>query len=505
MTKPARVLVLPNSGTRTGKWRVMSTATASLLIALTVSSEAFAASSLGKDPLVLFSARRYIIPKELGKSLAVDMPDKESRARFPNQIKADIAEASSIKSNGLDGNDGHQAINGATLTVKAASAPSTGASVDTISGEKGMVVASQASQQDQLNQTNIVFRPALSSDTNSSTDPDQLLSLYQDGAGQASTSMDELDLVLDNRQIFSDLRTLETRLNSEQRPTFNVVDRNSTQTDHLDINQLEISQDLFFSKGKDNLRLGVQRIVFNAPGDIDVTQYVVGFTGNVKLSDFAAVAGELWVNRLEYSKTTSDTLATYDIFVTLRPSDVIRIDVDTSRRTFDNIRSLQLGLTASSYGGSIDYTPTDRLRLTARAFGASYDDANRRRSEEIETVWRAKTTPLIEIGVRGTNFHFTRLLNNGYFNPKDYLSGEAMFRVQSKLTQDFTIELAGSGGAEDAHPGGIKPLIKGSLQAVYKLENGWSIDGEASHFTSRDSSSSGFARTSFTLGLHYRF
>ncbi len=419
-----------------------------------------------------------------------------------------LAEAASPAkaAGGSDADGGSQATASVrALTNGAAASPLVGTSAGDAAGSGGAAAPLQAGRQDQANLTRVAYSSASKSDVGAAIEPDQLLSLYQDGAGQASTSMDELDLVLNRRQIFSDLRTLETRLNIQQRPTFNVVDRNSTQTDHLDINQLEISQDLFFSKGKDNLRLGVQRILFDAPGDNDVTQYVAGFTGNVRLSDFAAVAGELWVNKLEYSRTLSDTLVTYDVFVTLRPSDVIRIDIDTSRRTFDNLRSLQLGLTAESYGGSIDYTPTDRLRLTARAFGGVYSDANRRRSEEVETVWRALSTPLIEIGVRGTNFHFTRLFNNGYFNPRDYVSGEAMFRVQSELARNFTVELAGSGGAEDAQPGGVKPLIKGSLQAVYKLENGWSIDGEASHFTSRDSSSSGFARTSFSLGLHYRF
>ncbi len=346
--------------------------------------------------------------------------------------------------------------------------------------------------------------PGSTADADPDADPNQLLSLFVDGPGQARTSADELDLVIGRRQVFSDLRTLETRLNDMQQPTANIVDRRSTQSDHLDINQLEVSQDLFFSHGRDNLRLGVQKIDYNARSAPNAHQYVAGFTANVAVSDATSVSGELWVNRVDYQHHRY-TLATYDVFVTLKPTDVIRIDLDTSRRTFDNIRSLQLGLTARSYGGSIDFVPTDQLRLTARTFGASYSDHNRRRSEEVEAVWRIENRPIIEIGARGTNFHFTRVLNNGYFNPKNYYSGEAMFRVQTEVSPGFTLEAAGSGGAEDSKPGGVRPLVKGSLQAVYKLTNGWSIEGEASHFTSRDSSSSGFARTSLTLGLHYRF
>ena len=493
-----------------GEWqtrrrRGSGSTAAFLLIAITVSGEARAAPSQGNLDAQLFKPVP-LAPVQLDQSRALVSSLGEAQSTPSNQSRAPTAATttlSSSESGAVGGDSSRQTVIGTAPPSRATSVPTIKANAEGVGGDSGATLLSQTAQQDRGSPTPVAF--SSTADGGASIEPDQLLSLYQDGAGQAQTSMDELDLVLGHRQIFTDLRTLETRLNNQQRPTLNIVDRNSTQTDHLDINQLEISQDLFFSKGKDNLRLGAQRITFNARNQNSATQYAGGFTGNVRLNDIAAVAGEFWVNRLTYSNRARDTLLTYDVFVTLRPNDVIRIDIDTSRRLFDNIRSLQLGLTAQSYGGSIDYTPTDRLRLTARGFGASYDDQNRRRSEEVEAVWRAKTTPLIELGVRGTNFHFSRLLNNGYFNPRDYVSEEAMFRVQSELLPKFTVELAGSGGAENAHPGGVKPLIKGSLQAVYKLENGWSIDGEASHFTSRDSSSSGFARTSFTLGLHYRF
>lgn len=339
---------------------------------------------------------------------------------------------------------------------------------------------------------------------NPDNDPDKLLALYQDGAGQAQTSMDELDLVLGGRQVFRDLRTLETRLNDMKRPTANVVNRHSSQSDHLDINELAVSQDLFFSEGRDTVRVAVFKTDYSLPNALGINQYTGGFTSNIRLNDISSIAGDLWLNRIDYGRQRN-TFATYDVYLTLRPTDTIRINIDANRRTFDNITSLRLGITARTYSGSVDFMPTDELRLTARFYDGFYSDHNRRRTEEAEAIWRVKNNPVVEIGLRGTNFHFSRLLNNGYFNPKDYYSGEAMARVQADLSQKLTVELAGSGGAEDAQPGGVKPLLKASLQLVYKLTNGWSIDGEAAHFTSRNSTSSGFSRTSFTAGLHYRF
>ena len=364
-----------------------------------------------------------------------------------------------------------------------------------------------AGSQPSLTQEQAVASP-VSYGTDLSGDPDhdptKLLALYQDGRGQAQTSMDELDLVIGGRQVFQDLRTLQTRLNEMQRPTANVVNRHSTQSDHLIINELEVSQDFFFSGGRDNLRLAAFKTDYSPRGGLGINQYTGGFTSNVRLSDLVGIAGDLWVNRIEYGRQRN-TLATYDAYVTLRPTDTVRIDIDANRRIFDNVTSLRLGVTTRTYSGSIDFLPTDELRLTARVFAGLYSDRNRRRAEEVEAIWRVRTNPIVEIGLKGTNFEFSRLLNNGYFNPKDYYSGEALARIQWNVTPKLSTELAGSAGAENANPGGVKPLAKGSFQAVYKLINGWSVDGEISHFTSRNSTSSGFSRTSFTAGLHYRF
>ena len=334
--------------------------------------------------------------------------------------------------------------------------------------------------------------------------PEQLLALFPDATARPTKNMDELDLVLGQRQIFTDLRTLQDRINDTQRPTTNAVVRYSSQSDHLDIRQAEVSQDLFFSQGLSQLRLGVQAINYNPRLGPDVTQYAAGVTGNHRISDLAALNGEFWVNQLR-SGGAHDDKVTYDAFLTLRPSDTIRIDIDTSRRLFDNIKSLLMGLTATSYGGSIDFTPMDDLRLTARGAYGSYSDGNRRRSEELEGVWRVTSRPIIEIGLRGTSFHFSRLLDDGYFNPRNYYSGEAMFRLKTDVTPKLTVELAGSGGLETADPGGTKPLVKGSLQVAYKVLARWSLDGELSHFSSRQSTSSGFSRTTALLGLHHRF
>lgn len=336
-------------------------------------------------------------------------------------------------------------------------------------------------------------------------DPNKLLTLFRDASGQTVASLDEIDSVMRQDQVFTDIRTLQDRITNSQRPVANLVVRHSSQSDNLDITQTEVSQDLYVRSGRGQFRLGFQEIQYDAPHVQGISEYSPGFTGNVRLNDITSLAGELWLNRIDYGAVHS-TIPTYDIYFTIRPNDIVRIDIDTNRRTFDNIQSLALGITAQTYGGSIDVMPIEGVKVTLRGSGATYSDHNNRRSEEAESIWRVRTNPfIIELGLRATNFHYTRLLSDGYFNPNNYYSGEGLFRVQSTFAKKLVVEIAGSAGAEKADPGGTKPLLKGSFQAVYKLSHGWSLEGEAAHFSSRESSSSGFSRTSFTAGLHYRF
>ncbi len=334
--------------------------------------------------------------------------------------------------------------------------------------------------------------------------PDELAKLLNLSDRQPDPLPDNIDMTHGEGGIFSDLNNLSDQISDLRRPTANAVVRYSTQSDHLDIRQEDASQDLFFNHGVDRFGLGVQAINYNPAVGPSINQYAGGLTGHSKLNNFLEITGEAWINSINWSNL-GYYRATYDAYLTIRPSDSLRIDLDSNRRLFDNITSLQMRITAQSWGGSVDFTPNGGIRLTARAAGSSFSDGNWRRTEELEGVWRVDSSPLIEIGFRGTNFHFDKLLNNGYFNPRNYTSGEGVLHVSAPLTKLLSADFTGSVGVEDANPGGDKPLEKAALRLSYKLSRHWSLDTEASYFSSRSSNSSGFARTSVFLGLHYRF
>ena len=322
---------------------------------------------------------------------------------------------------------------------------------------------------------------------------------------EPETVTNDIDLALGQRSVYSDLRSLEDRITEGQQPVANITSRFSTQSNDLDIYQEEISQDIFFSEGASLLRPGLQYLSYVPDSGNGVSEYSAGFDGSYRINDSSAVTGDFWLNDIEPKGFASDFTPTYDVYLTLWPNDFLRMDFDNKRETFDNVTSLQLGITAESLGGSVDYTPFDFLRLTLRSNGSFYSDSNNRADEEAEAVWRVIDLPIIEVGLRGSGFQFSEQLNNGYFNPNSYYSGEAMFRLQTDLSDDLSVELVASGGLENANPGGNKPLIKSSLQVAYKLPDNWTLDGGVDYFSSQEANSSGFARTSITLGLHKRF
>lgn len=337
------------------------------------------------------------------------------------------------------------------------------------------------------------------------TEPPGGLPQLQVGSLGPDRAMDEFDQAFGRQQAYFDLGSLRDRIELSQRPLLNVDASRSTQSNNLDITQIEASQDVFFHAGRDRLRFGYLGGDYSPKVGNGVSQNAFGGDGAYRVNDWIAVTGDLWVNVLDSRHQPKQVEPVYDLFVTLWPNDVIRVDLDANRRIFDNIQSLLLGITADTFAASVDYSPNSDLRVSLRVNQGSYSDNNDRTAAELEGVFRVRSNPVIQIGFRAAGFQFSRRLNDGYFNPDAYESGEGMIRVQSSLNDKLTLEVAGAAGAEHAEPGGVKPIVRASLQLSYKVNKVWTLDGGVAYFSSRDTNSSGFARTTVSAGLHRRF
>lgn len=318
-----------------------------------------------------------------------------------------------------------------------------------------------------------------------------------------SGSMED-DFAVGSRPAASRFAGLEESIADLKRSVVNAGSRMSTQSDDVDITQYEVSADIFFKTGTHRLSPAVLQVEYEPDNAETVTQKSAGLSGNYRFNDSWAVTGAAWANKLTADDMDSRNIGTYDVYVTVWPNDLLRFDFDVKREIFDNTTSLRRGITMQSYGISMDVSPSDPLKISVRVTKSDLSDDNGRFSGEVEAVYRLRSSPTIDLGVRAAGFEFDDVLNNGYFNPENYQSVEAMFRWRNNLSEKVAAEFSTSGGVESADPGGSKPLVKASLQLSANLTRSWALDGGIAYFSSRESNSSGFKRTTFKLGLHYK-
>ena len=302
-----------------------------------------------------------------------------------------------------------------------------------------------------------------------------------------------------------DARRLASDLDLWAAPKTRVEAQRSTQSDDLQIRQWRFEHSMSFAGGLGSGGGRVDRLDYereDGSDEVRVTRPML--LGRYRFSDAAELHAEIGNEHIAPRGSPSMNRLVYAAWLTWWPDDVLRFDVSTSRSTFDNIRSLRLGLTATQYGLSADFTPTERQRYTARAERGLVSDGNRRWRGELEAEWRVRTQPEIWVGARHTRVRFDRQLDNGYFNPLTFEATLATARLTWKPDGElgrWDLRLAGAWGREHANPDGSKPAYDASVRAGYRFDAKTRLEARLQRFSTRTSSFSGFARTTAGLAL----
>jgi hypothetical protein len=302
-----------------------------------------------------------------------------------------------------------------------------------------------------------------------------------------------------------DARRLRADLDLWAAPQTRLDAQGSTQSDDLDIRQLRAEHSVSFAGGLGNVGVRADRIDYEREDGTDsvrVTRPML--LGRYRFSDDLELHAEVGNEHIAPRATQSMDRLVYASWLTWWPGDIVRFDLSTNRGTFDNIRSQRLGLTARTYGLSVDVTPTERQRYTARVERGLYSDGNRRWRGELEAEYRWRTHPEAWIGLRHARMSFERQLDNGYFNPLSYDATLATARVAWKLGGDqghWDLQLGGAFGREHANPDGSKPAYDASLRVGYRFDRQTRVEARVQRFSTRTSSFSGFARTTGGLLL----
>ena len=278
----------------------------------------------------------------------------------------------------------------------------------------------------------------------------------------------------------------------------------SSQSDHLDIRSARIGQTIGLAQGRGMAGVRVDRIAYDQRDGGDsarVTRPMV--LGRYRFSDGVEANAEVGQERIRPLTGAAHDPTVYAAWLTLWPSDPWRFDLSANRNTFDNLKSLRLGITARQQGISTDFTPDERQRYTARFEHAAYSDGNTRHNAQFEAEYRWRTHPDAWFGLRHTRIRFDRQLDNGYFNPRSFESTQLTLRALWRPDGPegrWDMAAGVAIGREHAVPDGTKPAHDAGVRVGWRFDPRTRVEARAQRFSSR-TTESGFARTTFGLSL----
>ena len=331
-----------------------------------------------------------------------------------------------------------------------------------------------------------------------------LLAQTQEWMGRTDKAAHTLRTFLDRYPADSGAVQALEQFRARQQPDVRTEYRTSRQSDALAITRLSLGQ---------TFRLPSVRTTVGATLDVDEytpegseSRISVRRPGGLvrhRWSDNAELTGNVFLERIVPADATdASTQLTYDAWLTLSASDDVQFYVGSKRTTFDNTRSLRQGITGTYASFATDIR-TEEVVVAARTNWGGLSDGNRTIWGQAEIRRTLPTSPWMAIGGRFTTFGFAKSLGNGYFDPKAYYSGEATLKLSGRVDTRLQAAVDGSVGVEHARPGGYKPMVVARSHVRYYLEDRLDIEVRLEFFSTRQGSSGGFGRRTFSSALRF--
>jgi len=188
---------------------------------------------------------------------------------------------------------------------------------------------------------------------------------------------------------------------------------------------------------------------------------------------------------VEEEPRDTDLQLTHETRLTWFASDAWRVDLNLVRRYPDeNTRSIVNDVMADDAGFSVDYTPQNDFRASARALFSTYSDGNSRVWGQAEFASRVIQGPDLWLGLRATAFDFARVLDNGYWNPDEYQALEASLHFYGKLGERWSYDIQGAAGYGRSNPGDGGFVGSGTARLTYEVGPQAALSLYASHLVS---------------------
>jgi tetratricopeptide (TPR) repeat protein len=304
----------------------------------------------------------------------------------------------------------------------------------------------------------------------------------------------------------SGVRDLAGDLIDQRQPQLNIASSVATSSDGLLIRSSTFQTAAQAGQGTSTFGFQYEPISYiGQPSVGDAMERNVGVFARTRLSDSAEINATVANDEITATgNPNAKNVLLYNAYLTLWPNDSLRFDIGSRSQTYDNVISLQKGITSDVQTFSMDFTPDEDTRFTVRAFDGAFTDGNREGWEQLEFDRAVLRTPHLSFGAQATSYSFAETLYNGYFDPPRYQSAVATTHIYGNSRRRLYYDASGAYGREWVVDGGARPTFAVHGQLSYVLSRAISLSGFYDSFNTRQYDS-GFARTTIGLSLQSKF
>ena len=204
-------------------------------------------------------------------------------------------------------------------------------------------------------------------------------------------------------------------------------------------------------------------------------------------------------------------LFTFDVYATLTPRDWTRVDLGVSRASVDNPDAIFRGITRTEFSAGLDQRLRTNLLWVSSAELAWYSDDNSSIGLGTRALWEPLWRAPIGVSHRFSSstglayFGFKRTTDNGYYDPRQYISIFEEVAIAMTFTPRVSARLAGRISLDKEN--GDDWFVTGRFEASarWAIWRGLGLYAAYTNANSRLDSRPGYEIDGFIVTLEYAF
>lgn len=291
---------------------------------------------------------------------------------------------------------------------------------------------------------------------------------------------------------------LHRRIERELSPSLTAGYARSDDSDGLRIETTTLGLRLPLGTQNTLLLDGQRDNVRDASGTIDPLQLRAGLE---------TIWSAAWVTRASGGTidlgSNGGTSGVGELAVICRPDDHFRIDAGMSRDPIMTRLSLARGISAQTWVGGVDWSPSQHWTLHADSHQRFYSDDNR---SQAEAAWVrdeivSDRTRKLALLVRGEQLRTRLDLDNGYYDPAQYFEWGPGAEVEWTPRPDVTISGTGWTGWQRERGAETQAYVNVSGRAEWVIERIATFALEGGRSNSNLQSASGYERKRWAVSV----